>query len=116
VLDLGSLGKGAAALAQCRGKSCDPFRHGGVVHFGRRLACRCGLGRRGQDVFHRFPPVRQRFAERSKFVHLLNREGEPRLQVGIEIGLLIEIDWDMKQRTGRRDLNLAGASPGDNWL
>ena len=49
--------------------------------------------------------VVQRCAERREFVHLLHREGEPALQLGIEVGLALQVDRHVQQRAGRRDLH-----------
>ena len=50
-------------------------------------------------------PSASAVAERGEFLDLLHREGEPALDFGIETRFQREIDRDMQQRAGRRELH-----------
>jgi len=80
------------------------------MHF-RRGFPSAGGHRRVRDLLDdSFAAVDERFAEGRKLLHLLHREGEPSLQIRIEICLLIEIDRDMQKRAGWCNLNIVRAA------
>ena len=76
-----------------------------------------GGHRRVRDLLNdSFAALDERFAEGRKLLYLLHGEGEPSLQIRIEICLLIEIDRDMQQRAGWCNLNMVRAATGDDRL
>ena len=82
--------------------------------FGDALRAAAAVVGRRQRVVDLVAAAGQCLAERRQFLDLLHREREPALHVGIEIGFQFEVDRDVEQRAGRRDLDAVGAELGDH--